>query len=310
MGECTIAVTIRSFDYDGRAMAKLRGHCTVGYVNSTGRRLEEGELMEAIGRAEGVIAGTEPFSRRVMDASPGLRAISRVGTGTDSIDLPAASARGIQVFTTPEAPVQAVAEHTLALVLALSKRICPYNQEMRTGLERTVPGTLLSGKTAGIVGFGRIGSRVASMLSSLGCRVLVHDPLVGRRAVEGVDFAGSLEDLTGRADIITLHAAPEAHGKPIFDDRIFSLCRKGVLFINTARGSLVDEKALASAIMNGTVAGAGLDVFSREPYSGPLLGFPQVIATPHVASNTLETRERMEMEAVENLIRGLSGRSQ
>jgi len=309
MHKCTIAITIRSFDTTGVPMVKLRESCEIGYVNSTGRRLEEGDLIEAVGIAEGVIAGTEPLSRRVMDASPRLRAISRVGTGTDTIDLAAARARGIQVYTTPEAPVEAVAEHTLALVLALSKRICPYNQEMRTGMERTVPGTLVSGKTAGIVGFGRIGSRVASMLSSLGCRVLVYDPLIRRNGVKEVAFAETLEDLAGQADIITLHATPGADGKPIFDDRIFSRCKKGILFINTARGSLVDERALASAIMNGTVTGAGLDVFSREPYSGPLLGYPQVIATPHVASNTLDTRERMEMEAVENLIRGLSGSS-
>jgi D-3-phosphoglycerate dehydrogenase len=290
-------------------MTRLREHCEIGYINSTGRRLGEGDLIGAVGGAQGVIAGTEPYSRRVLDAMPGLRAISRVGTGTDTIDLAAARARGIQVFTTPEAPVQAVAEHTLALTLAILRRICPYNQEMRAGQERTVPGVLLSGKTVGIVGFGRIGRRVASIFSSLGCRVLVHDPFIGRGDVPGVAFADTLEDLAGRADIITLHAAPGPGARPIFDGRILSRCRKGVILINTARGSLVDEEALASALEDGTVAGAGLDVFSREPYSGPLLGYPGIIATPHVASNTLETRERMEMEAVDNLIRGLSGRS-
>jgi D-3-phosphoglycerate dehydrogenase len=307
MNKCTIAITIRSFNLNGPPMAKLRDSCTIGYINRSGERLSESGLLAAIDGASGVIAGTEPFTRRVLDASPHLRVISRVGRGTDSIDIAAAQARGIQICITPEAPVLAVAEHTLALIFALCKRICPYNQEMRTGVHVNVPTTLLSGKTVGIVGFGRIGTRVGSMLSSLGCRILVHDPIVEREGGQDVTFTGSLEDLASRADIITLHATPRPDGRPIFDERAFSHCRKGVLFINTARGSLVDERGLASAIGDGTVAGAGLDVFSGEPYSGPLLGLPQVIATPHVASNTVETRQRMEMEAVENLIHGLAG---
>jgi D-3-phosphoglycerate dehydrogenase len=230
-----------------------------------------------------------------------------VGTGTDNIDLRTARARGIRVFTTPEAPVQAVAEHTLALILCLAKRLCPFNAQMRMGEYRTDPGTLISGKTVGIVGYGRIGRRVGSMLSALGCRVIVYDPPIAEREGVDVTFTGTLGDLADQADIISLHATPGQDGRPIFDDRVFSRCRRGVLFVNTARGSLVDEEALASAILSGRVAGAGLDVFSREPYSGPLLGLPQVIATPHVASNTRETRERMEMEAVENLMHGLAG---
>ncbi|MDD1664241.1 MAG: hypothetical protein LUQ32_02695, partial [Methanomicrobiales archaeon] len=128
MTECTVALTIRSFHPDGPAMGRLRKECRIGFVNRSGRRMAEGDLPRAIGGAEGVIAGTEPFSRQVMEACPRLRIISRVGTGTDSIDMEAAKAREIRVFTTPESPVQAVAEHTLALLLSILKGIPRRNE--------------------------------------------------------------------------------------------------------------------------------------------------------------------------------------
>jgi len=307
MRDCTVALTIRSFDHDGPAMARLREACRIGYVNRSGKRLGEGDLCRALGGADGVIAGTEPFSRRVIDACPDLRVISRVGTGTDSIDREAAERRGIRVLTTPDAPVQAVAEHTLALLLAILKRIPERNELVREGKADAQPGSILAGKTVGIVGLGRIGRRVAAMLRALGCRVIAYDPFRQGTDPAGVEIRGSLEDLVAGADILTLHAPAQPGNRPILDGRIFSLCRKGVVLVNTARGSLVDEKALVRALEDGTVAGAGLDVFPSEPYTGELLRFPQLVATPHVASNTRETRREMEMEAVENLIAGFSG---
>jgi D-3-phosphoglycerate dehydrogenase len=286
-------------------MGRLRKGCRIGFVNRSGRRMPEGDISRAIGGAEGVIAGTEPFSRRVIEACPRLRIISRVGTGIDSIDMEAAQARGIRVFTTPNSPVQAVAEHTLALLLSVLKRIPQRNEMMRQGEEALEPGTLLAGKTVGVLGFGRIGMKVAAMLESLGCRVLVHDPYREGPDQPGVKFLASLEDLAGEADILTLHASAQPGGRPLLDGHLLSRCRRGIVIVNTARGSLIDEAALVHALEEGRVAAAGLDVFPSEPYSGPLLRFPQVIATPHVASNTTETRREMEMEAVENLLHGV-----
>ena len=307
MRECTVALTIRSFDHDGPAMAKLREQCRIGYINRSGRRMAEGDLCQALDGASGVIAGTEPFSQMVINACPRLRIISRVGTGIDSIDSEAAQARGIRIFTTPEPPVQAVAEHTLALLLSILKGIPQRNEMMRKGEEALQAGTLLAGKTIGIVGFGRIGMKVAAMLKSLGCRILAYDPFTGGTDQGGVEFLVSLEDLVAEADILTLHASARPGGQPILDGHILSRCRRGMVVLNTARGSLIDEAALVHALEEGTVAAAGLDVFPTEPYTGPLLRFPQVIATPHVASNTIETRREMEMGAVENLIAGLRG---
>jgi D-3-phosphoglycerate dehydrogenase len=178
---------------------------------------------------------------------------------------------------------------------------------MRKGEEALEPGTLLAGKTVGVIGLGRIGMKVAMMLGSLGCRILVYDPYRKGPDQPGVKFLPSLEDLAGEADILTLHAPAQPGDRPILDGAILSRCRRGVVIVNTARGSLIDEAALVSALEEGRVAAAGLDVFPREPYTGPLLRFPQVVATPHVASNTIETRQEMEMEAVENLMKGFSG---
>jgi D-3-phosphoglycerate dehydrogenase len=288
-------------------MAKLRKRCRVGYINRSGRRLTEGDLSRVLDGVEGVIAGTEPFSRKVMDTCPLLQIISRVGTGIDSIDMEAAQTRGIRVFTTPEPPVQAVAEHTLALLLSVLKGIPLRNEMIRKGEEAMQPGTLLAGKTVGIIGFGRIGQTVAGMLGPFGCRILAYDPYRKGPDQAGVEFPASLEDLAGEADILTLHASAQPGGRPIIDRHLLSRCRRGVVILNTARGSLIDEDALVHALEEGTVAAAGLDVFPSEPYRGPLLRFPQVIATPHVASNTTETRREMEMEAVENLLRGFEG---
>jgi D-3-phosphoglycerate dehydrogenase len=306
MRECTVALTIRSFDPDGPAMVRLREKCRIGFVNRSGKRLAEGDIPGAIGGADGVIAGTEPFSRQVIGACPRLRIISRVGTGTDSIDLEAARARDIQVFTTPESPVQAVAEHTLALLLSALRGIPRRSELMRRGEEDLEPGTLLAGKTVGVIGLGRIGMKVAAMLGSFDCRVIAYDPFRRGPDQPGVQLFSSLGELVEEADILTLHAPAQPGDRPILDGALLARCRRGVVIVNTARGSLIDEDALVRALGEGRVAAAGLDVFPREPYTGPLLRFPQVVATPHVASNTIETRQEMEMEAVENLIRGFS----
>jgi D-3-phosphoglycerate dehydrogenase len=290
-------------------MEKLRSHFAVTYLNDTGGRLTEDDLCRALRGADGAIAGTEPFTRRVLDAAGDLKVISRVGVGLDSVDLEAAASHGIRVTITPSAPVQAVAEHTLALVLSVAKQIPVCQARLREG-DAVVPppGLLVSGRTAGIVGMGRIGQRVAGLLEALGCRISYYDPRVdaGRAAWVRKE---SLGDLARGADILTLHAPAQPGNRPLIGREIISLCRRGLILVNTARGSLIDEEALAYALEEGIVAGAGLDVFSREPYRGPLLRFPQVVATPHVASNTVETRRQMEMEAVDNMIEALARRT-
>jgi D-3-phosphoglycerate dehydrogenase len=277
----------------------------VVFVNRTGRRLTGPELERALTGADGVIAGTEPFTRDVLDSAPLLKVISRVGVGADAIDLQAAAARTIRVCTTPHSPAPAVAEHTVALLLAIAKRVVMYDRNIRRGDFSIAPGMLLAGKQVGLIGAGRIGRRVGELLEAFGCTILFYDP------GDPVDVSlrwrrcGSLREVLEEADILTLHASPQPDGRPILMKEEFDTCKNGVILINTARGSLVSEGDLTTALREGKVAAAGLDVFSSEPYRGPLLSFPQVIMTPHVASNTVESRAQMEIEAVENLISAL-----
>ena len=297
-----IAVTIRSFE-TVQSLLDLTGSTdSIVYINDTGQRLEESELCKILEKIGGVIAGTEHFTRRVFESAPHLRVISRVGVGLDNIDLEAAHDHGVTVVNTPSAPSLAVAEHTLSLILTVLKRIAVYNENMRKNDFSIKPGLLLSGRRVGIVGLGRVGHKVAEMLDMLGCRISYFDPFLSETPSTQWTHANTLKELLSAVDIVTLHAPPQPNEKPLMDKTAFECCEHGIVLVNTARGSLVDDDALASAIEGGIVWGAGLDVFSNEPYTGKLLDFPQVVVTPHIASNTTESRKQMEMEAIKNLI--------
>ena len=300
----TVAITIRSFDLSSPAITKLKEKCTISFINKTGARLSEMDLMNALGNVQGVIAGTETFSRSVIDQCSSLKVISRVGVGTDSIDLTAVRDLGIQIVTTPNSPVQSVAEHTLALILSALKNIPQYNKQMRENNHALTAGSLLSGKTVGIAGMGRIGTRVAEMLECLGCQILFYDPMLARQTPSTWKQIDSIEELVKCSDILSIHSAPQPDGSPLINAKVLSHAN-GITIINTARGTLIDEQSLISALSSGKVKSAALDVFPSEPYTGKLLSFPQVIATPHVASNTVESRRQMEIESVDNLIKSL-----
>jgi D-3-phosphoglycerate dehydrogenase len=300
----TIAITIRSFDLSGPALKKLKENFTLSFINKTGARLSETDLINALGNVQGVIAGTETFSRGVIVQCSSLKVISRVGVGTDSIDLAAARDLGIQIVTTPNSPVQSVAEHTLALILSAMKTTPQYNEQMRKNNHAIIAGSLLSGKTVGIAGMGRIGTRVAEMLECLGCHILFYDPMIAGQTPSTWKRMDSIENLVKGSDILSIHSAPQPDGSPLIDAKVLSHAN-GITIINTARGSLIDEQSLISALSSGKVKAAALDVFPSEPYTGKLLSFSQVIATPHVASNTVESRHQMEMESVNNLIKSL-----
>lgn len=306
MPKPSLAITIRAFNFDESLRSHLESYFEIGYINTSGKRLSETELAEAVWNADAVIAGTEQFSRNVMNAAPRLKVISRVGVGLDSVDLDEASKRGIQVLITAGSTVQPVAEHTLALIFCLVKRIGEYNDSARKNEHEIKQASILQGKRAGIVGLGRIGSKVGELLSCLGCSIIFFDPFVSRSPDPRWEQAESLGQLISSADIISLHVPAQKDQLPLLDREAFNQCRTGVIIVNTARGSLVDETALSDALARGTVAGAGLDVTLKEPYNGPLLAFPQVIITPHVASNTTESRRAMEHEAVENLIKTIT----
>jgi D-3-phosphoglycerate dehydrogenase / 2-oxoglutarate reductase len=301
-----LAITIRSFTFDENMRERLESHFTIDYINTSGRRLNETELSDAIRNADAVIAGTEVFSKGVIEAAKKLKVISRVGVGLDSLDLKTLSQRSIRVLISASSTVQPVAEHTTALIFCLTKRIAEYNVSARNNDYGIKQASLIQGKKVGIIGLGRIGSRVAELLSCFGCSVIFFDPNISQTPNPGWEKAEYLDQLLTCADIITLHVPAQKDNIPLINREAFNQCRKGVILVNTARGSLVDEQALFDALNSGKVAGAGLDVAVKEPYSGPLLSFPQVIITPHVASNTIESRRAMEHEAVENLIKTIT----
>lgn len=301
-----ILVTTSSFDADGNpALQEMRSMGMEIVFNPFRRRLTEPEVgaLLAEGDTVGMIAGVEPLTAAAMARAPSLRVISRCGIGLESVDLEAAKVRGISVFNTPQAPVDAVAELTLGLMLSLLRRVSQADRVIREGRWQQMMGNLLAFQTVGIVGFGRIGRRVAELVQAFGARVVAND--LAAVPTTGNACLCSLEELLSRADIVTLHMPYSEASKHLIGEAQLAKMKRGALIVNTARGGLIDEVALESALANGHLAGAALDTFEIEPYKGPLIGRPEAILTAHMGSYAKESRIQMEREAAENALRGL-----
>jgi D-3-phosphoglycerate dehydrogenase len=274
-------------------------------ANSYGRKLTEEEVMALLGKdTVGMIAGIEPLTERVFASASSLKVISRCGSGLDSVDLAAAERHGITVLNTPEAPAQAVAELTLALILTISRKICETDRLVRAGQWPRTQGRLLAAQRVGIVGLGRVGGRVARLCQAFGAEVVAHDSYV-QRSPEGVELV-PLKKLLAEADIVTLHLTYDPDTHHLVNKETLAQMKRGAVVINTARGGLIDEAALAEALKSGQLSAAALDVFEQEPYRGPLVECENAILTSHVGSLARESRHRMEVEAAENLLRGLT----
>ncbi len=290
------------------ALATLRDAGVEVVVNPMGRRLTEAEARNLMAEIDpvGLIAGLEPITPSVLAAAASLRVVSRCGAGVDNVDLEAARARRIQVRNTPEAPGAAVAELTMGLMLAVLRRICEGDREVRAGRWPSVPGAHLGARTVGLIGFGRIGRRVATLLAPFGCEILASDPAMDADAARDLGVAvHSLGDLNDRADVVSLHMPLTSDTRHLVDAAFIGRLPAGAAVINTARGGLVDEPALLAALDAGHVAGAALDVFEEEPYRGPLSGHPAVVLSPHAGSRAREVRGAMEAEAADNLLQAL-----
>jgi D-3-phosphoglycerate dehydrogenase len=252
----------------------------------------------------GLVAGLETLDRDVL-AHSGLKVVSRCGAGMANVDLEAARELGIRVYSTPFGPTQAVAELTVGCLLGLIRQV-PQMDRALHGLrwDKRV-GRQLKGMTVLIVGLGRIGAAVARLLAPFEVNLIACDPLLGKN--DAPCPLVSLDEGLAMADVIALHASGKDR---ILGRREFGLIKPGAFVLNAARGEVLDEEALLEALDSGRVAGAWLDTFDREPYEGALAGYEQVILTPHVGSYTSEGRLRMEMDAVENLIRGFQEASE
>lgn len=284
---------------DGAPLQRLRDAGFDVIQNPFGRKLSAQELVQLLPGVIGVIAGLEPLGRTVLERSE-IRVISRCGSGMSNVDLEAAQRLCIAVRNTPDAPTSAVAELTIAAMLALLRRVVPMNADLHDGRWTRLAGAQIEGKTVAVVGFGRVGRRVAHLLLAFGAKVIAVDPGVNR--VDPPIELASLTDALPHADILTLHASG--------DDTVVGRAellrvKPGALVLNCGRGGLLDEAALCEALGSGRVAGAWVDAFRDEPYCGPLTRYPQVLLTPHVGSFTVECRRRMEMEAVDNLLEAL-----
>lgn len=269
--------------------------------NPHGRRLTAVEATAHVADVDGLIAGLEPLSRDVLAAAPRLKAIARVGVGMDNVDLSAAADLGIRVSNTPDAPADAVAELTLAAMLALLRGLVPADRGMHEGRWPKVVQEGLRGTTVLLVGCGRIGRAVAQRLLPFGAEVLVSDPLVERIDMPGARVV-SLEEGLASARVVSLHAGGR---ELIIGPSEFALMPKGSYLLNSARGELIDEDGLVEALDSGHLSGAWFDVFWQEPYEGRLTQYEQVILTPHVGTYTASCRREMEMQATLNLLRDL-----
>jgi D-3-phosphoglycerate dehydrogenase len=259
------------------------------------------ELIADLGDADAlVVRSATKVTREVIESSPKLRVIARAGTGVDNVDIAAATARGIVVMNAPGANSLSVAELAMALILCLARNIPGADASMKASRweKSQFAGTEIRSKTLGLVGLGRIGQEVASRAHAFEMRVIAHDPFISAEmaATVGVELV-SLDDLCSRSDYISLHAPALPSTRHLFDRGRFARCKKGVRIVNTARGELIDETALADAIEQGQVAGAGLDVFESEPPTDwRLAALPQVVATPHIAASTKEAQEQVGSE--------------
>ena len=281
---------------DGAPIERLREAGFDVVPNPFGRRLTKPELTALLPGVVGLIAGLEPLSRSVLEQSD-LRAVSRSGVGMSNVDLDTARRLGIAVRNTPDAPTAAVAELTLGATLALLRQLVPMSVDLHAGRWIRHPGAQLEGRTVAVVGLGRIGRRVSALLLAFGAKVIAVDPNV--HSTEPPIELLSLGEALRRADIVTVHASGE---QVILGQAELLLVKPGAFVLNGGRGGLVNEEALCAVLDSGRVAGAWVDAFSHEPYSGPLTRYPQVLLTPHAGSFTAECRRDDRRREVPNII--------
>lgn len=263
---------------------------------------------------DGIALSLTLFGAPELEVAPRMRVVARIGVGFDTVDVPALTAKRIPLMTVGIANSPSVAEQALSLMLALAKRNAQHDAGVRSGTWRdqlaTLPVDLLD-KTVLIVGFGRIGTRMAKRCVAFEMRVLVYDPYVPAASIEalGCEPVRSLDHGVAEADFISVHCPKNAETTNMFDAARLALMKPGAYIVNTARGGIINEPALCDALAAKRIAGAGIDVFEREPapLDHPLLKLPNVVVAPHIAGVTRESVDRMAIAAVRNILSVLDG---
>ena len=306
-----ILITTSSFgQYDTKPLDLLKGKDCEVILNPFGKKLDKEQALDLYSKGIiGVIAGTEKIDKEVIGKAADLKVISRCGTGMENVDITYAESNGIKVFNTPDGPVNAVAELTVGLVLSLLRNIPLSDRKLRGGVWDKHMGSLLKGKKVGIIGFGRIGRQTGELLNGLGAKILYCDPGV-KEVGEGSFSKKSMDELLSESDIVTLHLPFTEDSKGLIGGEQLLRMKPGAILVNVSRGGIVEENALYENLKKGHLAGAALDVFEKEPYNGKLGELDNVILTPHIGSYAKESRVYMELEATNNLIKGLFGENE
>lgn len=288
--ECRILVTPTSF---GRGDPRLRAEleAAVGSViyNPTAQPLSSAALRELLPGCHGFIAGLDTIDQGALAAADQLRVIARYGAGVDRIDLEAARSRGIIVTSTPSANAVSVAELAIGLMLALLRSIPAAHMATQAGQWPRLSGVSLEGKVVGLIGFGAIGRHVARRLRGFDCTIIAYDPAGDAALAQSLGVQLLAHDVVvGQADILSLHLPALPATRSMVNPAFLQMMKPGAFLINTARGELIDEEALAGALISGHLSGAALDAFSTEPPAreNPLLHAPNVILTPHTGAHT------------------------
>ena len=304
-----ILVTPRSLTKGGDPSLELlkgAGHKVV--FCTPGKSPDEQELIGLVPGCAGWLAGVEKITDAVLARADCLKAISRNGTGVDSIDLAACERRSISVLRAEGANARGVAELTIALILSLLRSVSYGDARLKAGGWERRQGTELEGRTLGVVGTGRIGKLVTKFALGMDMRVLGHDAYPDPGYAPSPDFRYvTMEELLGSSDIVTLHCPHTPGAKPLIDGAAVARMKKGAVLVNTARGGLVDDAALLAALQDGRLAGYGVDAYEKEPPEpSALLAHDRVIATPHIGAFTAESVSRATRVAVDSLLAALS----
>lgn len=279
-------------------------------LNHYGRKMTPDEVLKLGKNCIGIVAGDEPLNATVLESLPSLRCISRCGIGMDNVDLKRAKELRIVVKNTPDGPTRAVAELTVGVIFNLLRKISYCDREIRRGNWNKGMGCLLLNKKVGVLGLGRIGRMVAELLLGLGAIILGADvqPDTKWLAANKVPLL-SFEDLVRESDILCIHIPYSEDNRHIIGKKEIESMKRGAYLINLSRRGIVDEGALYQALKRNHLAGAALDVFEQEPYTGPLTELDNVVLTPHIGSYARESRLKMEVQAVKNLLEVLDKRS-
>lgn len=302
-----VLISTSSFGkYNSSPLQKLKDTGFKIILNPYGRKLQPNEIVSLLDGVVGLIAGTGPITEKVLKSAKNLKVISRCGAGLDNVNLEVTRKLGIKVFTTPDAPTQAVAELALGLILSLLRKTAEADRNIRQEKWPRLMGNLLFEKKLGIIGLGRIGKKLVELTFPFKVKVLACELYPDKKFVSKYNIhLLSLKELLSQADIVSLHLPYSETTRHMIGKNELLLMKPDAILINTSRGGIVDEEALYNTLKNKIIGGAALDVFEEEPYKGPLKNLDNVVMTSHLGSYAKEARIRMEMEAVNNLLRGL-----